>query len=181
MLAWHIATNIFAASNQDPAHTSATELSCYCTYLVDCHPELLPGEDDKWCKNPFKTVKKYAELPGQSGCKNALEAAKKYVEGILCGKEESKLQEEEYRLYSETVNDEGEQIANKLVHGDKGWEVLEVFWSNMILYLATSENLDGHAGAISRGGELITLLWALLVHLGIVGRLDAAAALTGDP
>jgi hypothetical protein len=48
----------------------------------------------------------------------------------------------------------------------------------MILYIAPSENLDAHAEAISPGGELITLLWTLLGHAGIVDRLDDDA--TGE-
>jgi hypothetical protein len=44
----------------------------------------------------------------------------------------------------------------------------------MVLYIARSENLEAHAEAISHGGELITLIWAMLSHAGIVGRrLDA--------
>jgi hypothetical protein len=44
------------------------------------------------------------------------------------------------------------------------------FWAEMILYVASSKNLRGHSNAIARVGELITLLWALLFHAGIVGR-----------
>jgi hypothetical protein len=36
--------------------------------------------------------------------------------------------------------------------------------------VAPSENLKGHSEAIARGGELVTLLWALLFHAGIVSR-----------
>lgn len=60
--------------------------------------------------------------------------------------------------------------------GNKAWGVLAEFWSEIILYLAPSDNLDAHAAAVARGGELITLLWALLNHAGIVSRPAAAAA-----
>ena len=56
-----------------------------------------------------------------------------------------------------------------------GWEKLARFWVEMILYVAPSENLEAHAEAISHGGELITLLWAMLAHAGITGRQDDAA------
>jgi len=47
-----------------------------------------------------------------------------------------------------------------------GWEKLACFWVEMILYVAPSENLEAHAESISHGGELITLLWAMLAQLG---------------
>ena len=43
----------------------------------------------------------------------------------------------------------------------------------MILYVAPLENLEADAEAISHSGDLITLLWAMLAHAGITGRLDA--------
>ena len=56
---------------------------------------------------------------------------------------------------------EGEEAA---------WAMLAGFWAEMILYVSPSKNLRGHSMAIARGGELITLLWALLFHVGIVNR-----------
>jgi len=56
---------------------------------------------------------------------------------------------------------EGEETA---------WVVLAEFLSEMILYIAPSGNIRGHLKAIARGGELITLLWAMLTHAGILSR-----------
>uniref|UniRef100_A0A0D3HM02 Uncharacterized protein n=1 Tax=Oryza barthii TaxID=65489 RepID=A0A0D3HM02_9ORYZ len=64
----------------------------------------------------------------------------------------------------------GATLGQELVESNTGWEKLEGFWSKMILYLAPSENLDGHKEAIARGGELITLLWAMLAHDGNSSR-----------
>ncbi|XP_037454077.1 uncharacterized protein LOC119324392 [Triticum dicoccoides] len=50
------------------------------------------------------------------------------------------------------------------------WEILAEYWSEMILYLAPSKDVTGHIEALRRGGELITLLWALLLHAGITSR-----------
>jgi hypothetical protein len=38
------------------------------------------------------------------------------------------------------------------------WEVLAAFWSDIMLYAAPSNNIDGHFEAVARGGKLITLL-----------------------
>jgi hypothetical protein len=63
-------------------------------------------------------------------------------------------------------------LAELVLQGgdDTAWKLLAEFWSEMILYVAPSDNLNGHKEAIARGGELITLLWVLLFHAGIVSK-----------
>ncbi|OEL38767.1 hypothetical protein BAE44_0000214 [Dichanthelium oligosanthes] len=53
--------------------------------------------------------------------------------------------------------------------------ILVDFWSEMVLYLAPSENVKGHVEAMARGGEFITLVWALLLHAGVTARPDTPA------
>ena len=64
------------------------------------------------------------------------------------------------------------QLAELVLEGgdDTVWRLLAEFWSEMMLYVAPSDNLKGHKEAIARGGELITLLWVLLFHTGIISR-----------
>jgi hypothetical protein len=50
------------------------------------------------------------------------------------------------------------------------WGVLARFWSEMFLCVAPSDNLKAHREAIARGGELLTLIWALLTNAGIITR-----------
>ncbi|RCV09570.1 hypothetical protein SETIT_2G040100v2 [Setaria italica] len=66
----------------------------------------------------------------------------------------------------------GKQLLALVVEGedDTAWKLLAEFWSEMIVYVAPSDNLEGHSKAIARGGELITLVWVLLFHAGIVSR-----------
>lgn len=77
----------------------------------------------------------------------------------------------------------GKQLAELAEGVKETWKLLAGSWSEMILYVAPSDNLKGHSDAIARGGELITLLWTLLFHAGIFSRPDeadgAAAASAG--
>ncbi|KAF8731280.1 hypothetical protein HU200_016333 [Digitaria exilis] len=73
----------------------------------------------------------------------------------------------------------GKQLVETIEEEETAWKLLADFWSEMILYVAPSDNLEGHKEAIARGGELITLLWVMLFHAGIVsrpGEEDGAAA-----
>jgi len=75
----------------------------------------------------------------------------------------------------------GKQLVELMEGQETAWMVLAEFWSEMILYIAPSDNVRGHLEAIARGGELITLLWALLSHVGIVSRPgDDAGTATND-
>ena len=111
-------------------------------------------------------------------------AVKKDAEHALAGHAvaRSSEPEDEYQklvhLLSENSKHEvlknGVELAKQLVEKINGeemaWKLLADFWSEMILFVAPSDNLKGHSEAIARGGELITLLWALLFHAGIVSR-----------
>lgn len=70
-------------------------------------------------------------------------------------------------------------INTDLVEGiedeEMGWTVLAGFWSEMILYIAPSDNIDAHRRAIARGGELIRIPWALLTHAGILTRASPSS------
>ncbi|CAD6268482.1 unnamed protein product [Miscanthus lutarioriparius] len=186
ILTWHIATSILEVRNpckHDQQQSSpisdhkiaATHISRYCTYLVTWCPELLP-DDVAWSKSMYEAIKKDAE--------HAL--TKHSATG-------SSVSEYEYHqlveLLSSNSNHEvvknGVKLAQQVVEAiddeQTAWELLAGFWSEMILYVAPSDNLKGHSEAIARGGELITLLWALLNHARIVSRpTDAASAGTDD-
>lgn len=69
----------------------------------------------------------------------------------------------------------GKQLVEGIEDEKMGWRVLAGFWSEMILYIAPSNNIDAHRRAIARGGELITILWALLTHAGILTRASPSS------
>ncbi|XBH64990.1 hypothetical protein VPH35_118658 [Triticum aestivum] len=185
ILVWHIATTILEARH--PHHqqdgrpssvsvcdmkTAAAHLSRYCAYLVESCPELLP-DDDAWSKDLYKKVKKDADRALAIGSSTPVssmspEAAYRKLVEMFGATQNHEVLKDAAKL--------AEQLG-KLTGGEEvAWELLAGFWSEMILYLAPSDNLKGHLQAIDRGGELITLLWALLTHIGIIDRPGDAAA-----
>nr|CAB3492213.1 unnamed protein product [Digitaria exilis] len=156
LLVWHIATGLFEISM-----VIAQSLSRYCTYLVVEAPDLLP-DDSTWTKRRYKAVKKHIEEAFKSS-----HAVPEYGHLIDSFGTES----------SHEVLKKGSRLAKQLVEEAAGaggedavWEHLAKFWSEMVLYLAPSDNVKAHIQALQRGGEFITHLWALLLHAGIINR-----------
>jgi Protein of unknown function, DUF594/Domain of unknown function (DUF4220) len=186
ILVWHIAATLFdhqefsseqnIESQQEPSiqqnHEDsfkevALELSNYCHHLVVYFPELLPDEPE-WTEDIYKSVIKdilaidrsSGQEPTRKGrCKALLQAMRS----------RSSLDEES----TSSVVEKGTKLAMDLINcpqdGALVWKMLADFWVEMILFIAPSDNVEGHKKVLHRG-ELITQLWALLTHAGILTR-----------
>ncbi|CAD6267712.1 unnamed protein product [Miscanthus lutarioriparius] len=191
ILTWHIATCILEARHpcqhdqeqeqgSPPAvsddRITAVHLSRYCTYLMAWYPELLP-DDVAWSKSVYKAVKKDAgrALAARRAAPGTPEAEYEQLLKLLGENSRHEVLRDGARLATELV-----EYFTAAGEGDEAtWKLLAGFWSEMILYAAPSKNEKGHSEAVARGGELITLLWALLFHAGIVSRGETAATPAG--
>ncbi|KAI4312918.1 hypothetical protein MLD38_037706 [Melastoma candidum] len=62
-------------------------------------------------------------------------------------------------------------IANTLRQkGSTKWDVISEVWVEVLLYAAGHCRADSHVRLLSEGGELITFVWLLMAHLGIIAR-----------
>ncbi|CAO2148303.1 unnamed protein product [Urochloa humidicola] len=161
ILVWHICTSIFESKYGQASSTKrivAMLVSQYCVYLMAATPELLP-DDKAWSKKLYETVSKDIE--------HALAGNNEPVEHE--GMVELLNERSEYELVKKGVK-LGEQLI-QFAPDEAGWSLLASFWSDMILYVAPSDSLKApHKKVIARGTELLTLIWALLTHAGIVSR-----------
>ncbi|KAJ4745417.1 hypothetical protein LUZ62_079822 [Rhynchospora pubera] len=64
----------------------------------------------------------------------------------------------------------GKELTEVMGNNKILWKFLEKFWSGHLLYVASSINPADHKDTLSRGGEFVTHVWALLSHAGILGR-----------
>ncbi|XP_047308708.1 uncharacterized protein LOC124912188 [Impatiens glandulifera] len=55
----------------------------------------------------------------------------------------------------------------KELDGRRKWEVMSKVWVEMLCYGACNCRAYTHAAQLSKGGNLITLVWLLMVHLGL--------------
>nr|CAB3451855.1 unnamed protein product [Digitaria exilis] len=137
------------------------------------HDRLLP-DNVAWSKSLYEAVKKDAKhaLAGHSAARLSTIEYQQLIETLS--------QNSKHELLKNGVK-LGKQLVETIEEEEMAWKLLADFWSEMILYVAPSDNLEGHKEAIARGGELITLLWAMLFHAGIVsrpGEEDGVAAAT---
>ncbi|KAF8662245.1 hypothetical protein HU200_056447 [Digitaria exilis] len=174
ILMWHIATIILEVKcpppsnnkQQEASRRTAVSLSKYCAYLVAFHPELLPDNPEK-TELVLENTK--AELKGMLGCRQYfLSSQSARVDKIMMDKNNTG-QEGDHPNNSKVVQN-GVELAGLLMDNNQRWEVLADVWTELIIYVAPSneeERVKGHEDALVQGGEFITVLWALTTHIGV--------------
>ncbi|RCV25340.1 hypothetical protein SETIT_5G158500v2 [Setaria italica] len=165
ILTWHVATRLFEMKSMSASSDmiAASHLSNYFAYLVAAAPELLP-DCAEWSNKRYKEVSEDARaaLGADSGGESA---EGRYGRLVAALSEASR----------DTVLRWGAELGRHLVaqyteDEASACRILADFWSEMALYVAPSENFKGHVQAMARGGEFITLVWALLLHAGVTSR-----------
>ncbi|OEL20081.1 hypothetical protein BAE44_0018900 [Dichanthelium oligosanthes] len=169
ILVWHIGTSLFemrnaaeAAGTRSAEETVATTLSKYCAYLVACAPELLP-ENQEGSERVYKSVKRalrraLSRKRRRSKAESRLDRVMR-IEGIDPDAA-ANMGAELGKQLLEDCGFDGGNVA-------RGWALLAELWTELVVYTAPSEKVEGHAEALAQGGEFITLLWALATHAGI--------------
>ncbi|KQK04902.1 uncharacterized protein LOC104583095 [Brachypodium distachyon] len=166
ILIWHVATTMChmqfgttpSGGRLIKSHQVATVLSDYCCYLVSSAPELLPGHSFD-AQLLFQKVQSNAQQIFR-GCRR-IDDMYDWLESLYSGQGDP--------VSGDTLV-EGAKLGIQLLRKtpEVRWKVLDEVWVEMLLSVAPSENVTGHVRKLATGGELITHLWALLTHAGIV-------------
>ncbi|EAZ22696.1 hypothetical protein OsJ_06367 [Oryza sativa Japonica Group] len=142
----------------------AMSLSRYCAYLVSSAPDLLPDH-----QYTTQTIAEAVLLD----LRRCLHGCTSNEAAVLKLQDTAKLA---IRTPSTSAPDSihvlGVRLAEDLMKiGEaKRWEVLADFWAELMLFVTPADNAMAHVEHLTMGGELITHLWALLTHAGIVQR-----------
>ncbi|KNA03359.1 hypothetical protein SOVF_209970 [Spinacia oleracea] len=79
---------------------------------------------------------------------------------------------------SQSVFHEACRLAKQLsMMGDMQWEIMSKVWVEMLSYAAIHSSARSHLAQLSKGGELITFVWLLMVHLGFREPLQPSRGL----
>uniref|UniRef100_A0A0A8Y0M8 DUF4220 domain-containing protein n=1 Tax=Arundo donax TaxID=35708 RepID=A0A0A8Y0M8_ARUDO len=180
-----------------PSREVATALSRYCAYLVAFHPELLPDDIDGTeflYKNTKKELKKemgcFGYYVSQQGarCRKLMEIAARQQEEVEQAVEMMEpAGRQRQALETTTALRKGARLGKVLVEKYEAaadedararvWKLLADLWTEVVVYAAPADgelHVKAHKEALARGGDFITLLWALATHTGIT-RGPAAA------
>lgn len=173
----------------------ARTLSQYCAYVLTLIPSLVPGNSLMARSVLLKVLAEKSRLFGRFGSrppcywstqmlgrltKYASEEKKLYVE-----KRDDKEKEDEEKQdrknkknLDDTILKKGADLGKKLTEafGDDQtedlWRFLSEFWAGFVIDLAASTRAFQHKIFLNSGGELMTHLWALLSHAGVLGAVE---------
>ncbi|KAF7083015.1 hypothetical protein CFC21_086837 [Triticum aestivum] len=173
LLIWHIATDLCRHPYQATARTKAVEnmrtvsqtLSEYMLYLLIKQPKILlasAGIGLKQYQDTCAEAKRFFETaaawePDHAGARR-----------MLLGLSTAWAPSEVKGSRSKSVLFDGVILAKQLrdLGDDLMWEVVASVWGEMLTYAAGKCKGSTHVQQLSRGGELITIVWFLMAHMG---------------
>lgn len=179
ILVWHIATAICGAkqleaaadhrpstdSSSTDSHEVATTLSNYCTYLLYQAPELVTDKiyDARLLMEALQN--KIQRFLKHKGCRykdDMFDQLSRFQSGELDGGYEKTILADGIKL--------SYQIFDEMPDEAMRWNVLSEMWVELLLSVAPSDNVTAHIKKLATGGELVTQLWALLTHGGLIDK-----------
>uniref|UniRef100_A0A0E0L748 DUF4220 domain-containing protein n=1 Tax=Oryza punctata TaxID=4537 RepID=A0A0E0L748_ORYPU len=183
ILTWHIATSLLevrcppqkeAAAETATGRSSvvATRLSRYCAYLVAFRREMLPDDVDCTARVYGAMTTELKREVGLKGYYFSTDATRYGKMMDIAGGQEDDHDDEAEET---TVVRKGARLGKALMDeaaGDEAavWKLVADVWTEIIVYVAPAkdaEQVRAHREALARGGELVTVLWALVTHTGI--------------
>lgn len=168
VLLWHLATEI--CFHQENDHNSSTKnkrtsklLSDYMFYLLVMQPSMLAPVLGNWdvvfqdtCAEAKRFFDKY-EVTHHDRSKAFEKMMSVDTKSRAAAVKGSK---------SKSVMFDAVILAKELARLEDRWEVMDQMWVELMCYAANNCRPITHAQQPGKGGELLTLTWLLMYHLG---------------
>ncbi|KAL9338212.1 hypothetical protein Peur_069981 [Populus x canadensis] len=178
ILVWHLATEICYCVDKDANNVSSEYktsrcLSEYMMYLLVMRPDTLSqGIGDEGYLHSLRdldSIISKEEAPTKSPAATSREEV---VDAILFYYESFVIDDIRFQFrWKETKSAVagGDRLAKqlRLLGFKKRWEIIEEVWMEMLAYAAAHCPWKEHAQQLRRGGELLTHVCFLMLHLGL--------------
>lgn len=166
LLLWHIATDICHNkydSSEDENRDLCNLLSHYMFYLLVAEPTMMATVSGNWqiiFQDTFADTKRYLHkssiLDEKSACQQLFRVEADINPSAVKGG------------LSKSVLVDACILAQQLVKSNTNpWKLMSQVWVELLSYAAINCRPNIHAQQPSRGGELLTLVWLLMNHLGL--------------
>ncbi|OMO62369.1 Disease resistance protein [Corchorus capsularis] len=180
ILIWHIATEICSNTEENADDTTKSNLemsqqiSRYMFYLLAVYPYMLPtgiglirlrdtrAEAEKFFEERLSTSKT-EKMSRTNACKTLLNV-KVHVPPIKVKGDRSK------SVLFDACNLALE--LNKITDKKVKWEIIRDVWLEMLTHAANQCNGIEHGQQLRRGGELLTHVWLLMAHYGMIEQFQ---------
>ncbi|KAG1347205.1 1-phosphatidylinositol 4,5-bisphosphate phosphodiesterase beta-1 [Cocos nucifera] len=172
ILLWHIATDLCSYSDgtsqpenkcSDQNISKAEAISDYMLYLLVVRPFMLTAGIGQirygdTCAEAKKFFQRGEGMPNKEEACKMLRFVETKVPPIQVKGDRSK-----------SVLFDACMLANALLElkVEKRWKIMSAVWVEMLCYAASHCRGYYHAKQLSAGGELLTLVWFVMAHLGI--------------
>ncbi|KAH7858310.1 hypothetical protein Vadar_022212 [Vaccinium darrowii] len=189
LILWHIATElcyITEEGNPENEQEISKVLSDYMLYLLIMEPSMMSavaGTVQIRFRDTCATAKLFFRERGvlekeEDGHKVDMIQACKSILDIPMVVNPSTVKGDT----SKTVFFDACNLAKELKKLDKDkWKILSKVWVELLSYAACRCNANNHATQLSKGGQLISLVWLLMVHLGLGDQFEVSEDHQTDP
>ncbi|KAG5232827.1 Polysulfide reductase chain [Salix suchowensis] len=159
ILVWHVATEICSRNDKDASNYVSRSkcLSEYMMYLLVIRPNMLSKGfgDEGYLNTLMRDLRdmdinqSYSEAPRYDDAEFRKEWKTENKSAVFGGRELVK------------------QLLESISESKKRWEMIEEVWMEMLTHGAAHCPWKEHAHALRRGGELLTHVSFLMLHLGL--------------
>ncbi|KAH7833528.1 hypothetical protein Vadar_007195 [Vaccinium darrowii] len=168
ILLWHIATDLCFYSDPSPSSIAriSKSLSDYMLYLLVLCPFMLPkGIGEIRYRDTCAEAKRF--ISNRSNAKSSrAQASRSLLDDFTRRPEVENGNESASVLFDGCELARSLQSFQELGTGNDKWDVMTAVWIEMLCYAASKCDWKFHIQGLSQGGEFITHVSLLMVHLG---------------
>ncbi|KAJ6761052.1 hypothetical protein OIU79_025817 [Salix purpurea] len=171
IVVWHLATEICYGVEKDASDTSRSKcLSEYMMYLLVIRPNMLSKGFFDEGSLPSLGGKRYEDIiqsyKGAPGYDDA-EFQREWKRIKVAINVDADFQMETRNITVRGGPVLARQLVESISESEKRWEMIEEVWMEMLTHAAAHCPWKEHAHALRRGGELLTHVSFLMLHLGL--------------